>query len=35
MSGKPKQKGLKTNELVELIIKGIVAVAALITALKS
>lgn len=34
MSGKPKQKGLKPKELAELIIKAIIAVAALITALK-
>lgn len=35
MSKKPKQKGLKPNELADLIIKAIVAVAALITAIKS
>lgn len=36
MSGKPKQKGLKPKwNLPELIIKAIIAVAALITALKS
>lgn len=35
MSRKLKQKGLKPKELAELIIQAIVAVAALITALKS
>mgnify|MGYP001638147334 FL=1 len=35
MSKKPKQKGLKPQEIAELIIEAIVAVAALITALKS
>jgi hypothetical protein len=34
-SKKTKQKGLKPQEIAELIIKAIVAVAALITALKS
>ena len=35
MSGKPKQKGLNPKALVELIINALIAVAALITALKS
>ena len=35
MSKNPKQKGLKPQEIAELIIEAIVAVAALITALKS
>lgn len=35
MSKKPKQKGLKPKELAELIIKALVATAALITAIKS
>lgn len=35
MSKKPKQKGLKPKDIAELIIKAIVAIAALITALKS
>lgn len=35
MSRKPKQKGLTPKELAELVIKAIVAVAALITAIKS
>lgn len=35
MSGKPKQKGLKPKELAELIIKALIAIAALITAIKS
>lgn len=35
MKKRPKQKGLKPKELAELVIKAIVAVAALITALKS
>ncbi len=35
MSRKPKQKGLKPKELAELVIKAILALAALITAIKS
>lgn len=35
MGKKPKQKGLTQKELAELVIKAIVAVAALITAIKS
>ncbi len=35
MSRKPKQKGLKPKELAELIIKALIAIAALITAIKS
>lgn len=35
MSKKPKQKGLTPKDVAELIIKAIVAVAALITAIKS
>lgn len=35
MSKKPKQKGLMPKDVAELIIKAIVAVAALITAIKS
>lgn len=35
MGKKPKQKRLTQKELAELVIKAIVAVAALITAIKS
>lgn len=35
MSRKPKQKWLKPKELAELVIKAILALAALITAIKS
>ena len=33
--GKKKQKGLKPKEIIELVIQAVIALAALITALKS
>ena len=33
--GKKKQKGLKPKEIAELVIQAVIALAALITALKS
>lgn len=35
MSKKPKKKGLTTKDIIELVIQAIVAIAALITAIKS
>lgn len=35
MSKKPKQKGLTPKELAELIIQAVIALATLITAIKS
>ena len=35
MSGKPKQKGLTPKDIAELVIKAVIALAALITAIKS
>ena len=35
MSKKPKQKGLTKKEIAELVIKAVIALAALITAIKS
>ena len=35
MMRKEKQKGLKPKEIIELIIQAVIALAALITALKS
>lgn len=35
MSKKPKQKGLMPKDIAELVIKAVIAIAALITAIKS
>lgn len=35
MSKKPKQKGLTPKDIAELVIKAVIAIAALITAIKS
>lgn len=35
MSQRPKQKGLTQKDIAELIIKAVIALAALITAIKS